>query len=248
MQGSWLDVIESHDPAIARAISRPPSVVIGARPGSTSEMTSFMWPSYRWFSDMVRLRGPFRHSGSRGWLRPLTSVVYDPENWEATPLRERARPVTYFRRFSVIGHSHGWTVVITPNPNLTVASDASCAERNGEDDDEAFLRCDLIGEAARYADVVEVQAQQIEGNTAAYRSFVEHAAQQARAANPDVQVVAGLTTGSAFTAAQMFAAWDSVRNLVDGYYLSMPGDERSATALAFLHMLPFPPDTVSSSS
>jgi hypothetical protein len=240
VQGSWLNQIASDEPAIARALFRPPSVVLGARPGRRIAMKSFMWPSYRWFSDMVLAQGTYKHSGAMAFMHAFTSVVYDPEDWRATPLRERQNLATYFHRFGVLGHSYGWRVIITPHPDLTMVPHAPCAARTGESEIDAFLRCDLIGAAARYADVVEVQAQGLEGDTAASRSFVEGAAAQARLANPQVQVIAGLTTGSRNTAAQMYAAWNSVRDSVDGYYLSISGNARVATALSFLHMLPIP--------
>jgi hypothetical protein len=81
---------------------------------------------------------------------------------------------------------------------------------------------------------------------ATYRSFVERAASQARAANPHVMVIAGLSTGVAFSAKQMYASWNSVRDLVDGYYLSITGNDRVPTALAFLRMLPLSHATPSS--
>jgi hypothetical protein len=200
-------------------------------------MTSFMWPSYRWFS-----------GEPHWWLKGFTSVVYDPENWKATPLREREHPVAYFRQFSARGHAYGSKVLLTPHPNLTSVPDADCVARLGESQEDAFLRCDLIGQAAQHGDMVEVQAQQLEGDPAAYRSFVERAASQARAANPHVLVIAGLSTGVAFSAKQMFAAWDSVRDLVDGYYLSITGNDRVPIALVFLRMLPLPHATPSSTS
>jgi hypothetical protein len=235
IQGTWLNQVAYHDPRVARALFQPPSVVLGARPGRSIPMTSFMWPSYRWFSGEPRY-----------WLKGFTSVVYDPENWKATPLRERQHPVVYFRRFSALGHTYDTRVILTPHPNLTSVPDADCVARTDESQEDAFLRCDLIGRAAQYGDMVEVQAQQMESDPAAYRSFVERAAQQARAANPHVLVIAGLSTGVAFSGKQMYASWNSVRDLVDGYYLSITGTDRVPTALAFLRMLPLPHATSSS--
>jgi hypothetical protein len=237
IQGSWLNWVADDDPGLARALFVPPSVVLGARPAWTDPITSFIWRSYRWFS-----RTPV------SWFRRYKTVVYDPENWQATPLREREHPVAYFRRFSVIGHSYGIKVLITPHPGLTTVEGADCSAQSGESEIDAFLRCDLMGQAARYADMVEVQAQQLEGDPDAYSSFVERAADQAREANPHVLVIAGLTTGTSFTAGQMYAAWNSVRDLVDGYYLSLSGSDRVPTALAFLHMLPLPSAAASPAS
>ncbi len=42
-------------------------------------------------------------------------------------------------------------------------------------------------------------------------------------------VIAGLTTGTRFTAEQMYEAWNAARDLVDGYYLSISGNDRVPT-------------------
>ncbi|MDP9329076.1 MAG: hypothetical protein M3P11_00265 [Actinomycetota bacterium] len=229
--------VADDDPVLARALFGPPSVVLGARPGRGDPMTSFMWPSFRRFSGTPA-----------SWFRAYGTVVYDPENWEATPLREREHPADYFRQFGALGHSYGIKVLITPHPGLVTVEGADCSAQSGESEIDAFLRCDLMGQAARYADMVEVQAQQLEGDTSAYRSFVERAAAQARTANPHVLVIAGLSPKARTTAGQMYEAWNSVRDLVDGYYLSISVNERVPTALAFLHMLPLPEAVASPTS
>ncbi|MGH2635195.1 MAG: hypothetical protein ACRDHU_03505 [Actinomycetota bacterium] len=58
---------------------------------------------------------------------------------------------------------------------------------------------------------------------AAYRAFVEATARLARDVNRDVQVLSGLSThpGYPATAEMLKDAWASVRNVVDGHYLSL---------------------------
>ena len=62
-------------------------------------------------------------------------------------------------------------------------------------------------------------------------------AAQARAANQSVKVIVGLTTGAGATPGTIYAAWSSVRDTVDGFYLSTD-DARADTAVSFLRMLP----------
>src|SRR5204862_1008212 len=116
IQGSWLNWVGDDDRGLARTLFGPPSVVLGARPGRIDPMTSVMWPSYHWFS-----RTP------ASWFRTYKTVVYDPENWQATPLREREHPATYFRQFGDLGHSYGIKVLITPHPGLASVEGADCS-------------------------------------------------------------------------------------------------------------------------
>ncbi len=75
------------------------------------------------------------------------------------------------------------------------------------------------------ADVIEVQAQSLERSAATYAAFVREAAGQARAANPGVSVLAGLSTnppGPVVTSQQLAAAMQASHSSVDGYWLNIP--------------------------
>jgi len=79
---------------------------------------------------------------------------------------------------------------------------------------------------AKAADVVELQAQSLERDSATYTSFVKAAARQARAAKPGVGVLAGLSTnppGAVVDSQQLTAAIQATKSLVDGYWLNIPG-------------------------
>jgi hypothetical protein len=233
--GGWFDQIRYYEPEIAsRLLLRGPSVIIGAHhltsPAKKTIITSGAWASFHDFSDFIRT--------ADGFYRGFTDAMYDPEGWDATPIAERRDPVAYFKRFSQTAGQRGWTVIITPHPSLTSVAGARCGTQGDESEFDAFLRCGLVGEAARWADIVEIQAQQLEIDPVAYRAFIVDAAAQARMANPRVQVIAGITTGRSSTAEQMFRAWDSVRDVVDGYYLAIIGNDRLPTGLEFLRMLP----------
>src|SRR5436309_114243 len=76
--------------------------------------------------------------------------------------------------------------------------------------------------AARLSDVVEIQGQQLEADPVAYRSFIEAEAAQARLANPNVVVLAGLSTRFASDPKTLLNAWDSVTDIVDGHYMAVP--------------------------
>jgi hypothetical protein len=231
MQGGWVRSVISDDPRIAsELLLKPPSVVLGWIPGSKPFVaTSFAFPSARRFAR--------NFARSRYWFRGFTSVLYDPEAWDATPPREQRNPVAAIRRFAAIAHEHGFRVIATPHQSLTTVVNARCAASQGETPTDAFLRCDLMGRFATYADVVETQAQTFQSEPGNYRDYVAACVEQARAANPDVSVISGLSARGSVTSGQMYAAWDSVRDLVDGYYLSIQDDDHVPVALAFLRMV-----------
>ena len=85
--------------------------------------------------------------------------------------------------------------------------------------------------------MVEIQAQWLEWDPPAYRAFVEAATAQAREANPDVVVLAGLSTRYAATPGDLLAAWDAVSDVVDGHYLAVPQGISPQLAASFLRML-----------
>ena len=232
IQGGWLGWVIYREPAIARRLfMTDPSIVLGTIGPQAPHhgVTSFAFPSYHHFSRS--------YETSRSWFEGFTSVLYDPEAWEATPLRERKDPVTAIRDFASLAHEHDLRVVVTPHPNLTTVPNARCAAGPDESATDAFLRCDLMGRAAAYADVVESQAQQFERDPASYRAFVEACVAQAREANLDIEVIAGLSARAGVTPEQLYAAWDATRDVVDGYYLSIQDNDHVPVALAFLRMV-----------
>jgi hypothetical protein len=164
-------------------------------------------------------------------------VMYDPEAWSHTPLREQRDPATWMHRFASLARGAGYRVMITPHPGLVTVPGAVCAERENEGVVAAFLRCRIAAAAGANADVVDLQLQSLEKDPTAYRRAFVAAAEQARGADPDVEVLAHLTTALAPDATVLFAAWRSVADVADGVYLGMPGRTRPRVALAFLRLV-----------
>jgi hypothetical protein len=236
IQGGWLANVLYYEPRIAKDLFlRAPSVVLGAVPGRDMGISSFAYTSYRHFSASVE-HSPY-------WFKGFTSVLYDPEGWAATPLTERQHPADAIRSFAALGHHEGWTVIVTPHHSLATVPGGDCTTEPAETEREAFLRCDVTGAAATHADIVETQAQDLQTSPDEYRAFVEATAAQARAANPEVKVIAGLSASNDVTPAQLFAAWDSVRDLVDGYYLAIQDNAHAPVAIAFLRLVDPVPTT-----
>ena len=98
----------------------------------------------------------------------------------------------------------------------------------------------LAGKAARYADVIDIQAQTFEPRGyRAYGNFVRRAAAQAKAANPDVVVLGNISAspdGTAVDAAAMYGCAKAAMPYVSGFYTTVSAADGSTTA-SFLRRL-----------
>lgn len=157
-------------------------------------------------------------------------VLYDPEAWAFTPAGEQRDPVTAASRAAQAAHGKGLKLVVTPALNLTSVLGSGSGSGSGSGRSgprwQQFLDLRLIAHLAQVADVVELQAQSLERDTAAYTSFVRQAAAQARAARAGVTVLAGLSSnppGPPVTSQHLADVIRATRSLVDGYWLNIPG-------------------------
>ena len=149
-------------------------------------------------------------------------VLYDPEAWTFTPVAEQRDPVQAATRAAAVAHAHGLRLIVTPALNLTTVLASGARPPRWQ----AFLGLNLAARLAAVADIVEIQAQSLERDTAAYTAFVQAAASQASTANPRIIVLAGLSTnppGAPVHSQQLTAAVQATRSMVDGYWLNIPG-------------------------
>jgi hypothetical protein len=156
---------------------------------------------------------------------PGSTVAYDFEGWKYTSKAEQADPEAAFKAFSDVCKQNGLKLAIIPYPQFSAL---------GEDVNyKGFVDQNIAGLAAKYADTVVIQAQQLERDPAAYRKFVQQTAQQARSANPNVTYMTELT-GNGATTEQLRAAYDAVRDLTDGFYLAGAKPEAQQAMAGFL--------------
>ena len=149
------------------------------------------------------------------------AVLYDPEAWSFTPAREQRDPARAARQAMGVAHAHGLKLIVAPALNLMTVRPGPAGPRWRQ-----FLDLGLAGALARACDVIELQAQSLERDTATYAAFVRAAAAQARRANPRVTVLAGLSTnppGAEVNSQQLTAAIRATSGLVGGYWLNIPG-------------------------
>jgi hypothetical protein len=150
------------------------------------------------------------------------AVLYDPEAWSFTPVAEQRDPVQAATRAAAVAHAHGLRLIVTPALNLTTV----LAPGRQQPRWRAFLDLNLVARLAGLADIIELQAQSLERDTAVYTAFVQAATSQARTANPRIIVLAGLSTnppGAPVDSQQLTAAVRATRSMVDGYWLNIPG-------------------------
>ncbi|TMK12896.1 MAG: hypothetical protein E6G63_10840 [Actinobacteria bacterium] len=69
----------------------------------------------------------FERDLAAGAIRPdIRLVMYDPEGWPSTPLKEQRHPVAAMEAFAAAARSAGYGVIITPNPSLVDVAKADC--------------------------------------------------------------------------------------------------------------------------
>jgi len=164
-----------------------------------------------------------RNALETGKLGPdVKGVMYDYERWRFTPEEEQRNPAAYIKRAADLVHAQGLLFLTAPAVNLVTVM--APADRSRHYD--TYLRLGMAADAARYADVFDIQAQGSERNPKFYANFVREAAAQARQANPKVVVLAGISTqpsGQQVTADDILRAIAATRDIVDGYWFNIPG-------------------------
>jgi hypothetical protein len=222
-----IEAIAGVDPEVAdRVFGSTDAVALGGWPEAT---TGRAWASSERFADDL---------AAGAIAEDVTIVMYDPENWEKTPLPERLDPVTHIAAFGALARSRGYSVMVTPHPNLVSVPGSVHAPGPGETRESAYLRSGIVEVSAANADVVETQSQNHQRDPDTYRAFVLNTARLAREVNRDVQVLSGLSThpGYPATAEMLRDAWESVRDVVDGHYLSLARRRLPSVAASFLSM------------
>jgi hypothetical protein len=160
-------------------------------------------------------------------------VMYDLEEWSATPLAEQQNPALYMQEFGQLAHAHGLKVIEAPGRDLGLVPGSVCPEVPGENLDHWYLRCNIPAAAARSADLLVVQDQVNTTNPAEFDFLYGTARTQAQAANPRIVVDAEVSTAYG-TATQMVTAATSAS--ADGIYINATTSTLAMTQ-RFLHLM-----------
>lgn len=205
--------------ALAKSTFNHPSTYIGSGGIPDLPEASAMWT----FASFAAFQAKVK-AGALG--ANTKAVMYDPEGWKETPPNEQQNVGRYLQQFCELAHQHGWLAITTPSVDLMTAKNERRAEvypHPGKTIQEAYLDYNLAALAARYADFTEIQAQALQLEPAKYADFVKRAKAQALAANPKVKFLSGLSAyrNKSISPAELCAAANSVRDVVDGFYLAV---------------------------
>ena len=174
------------------------------------------------FASFTNLQA-IRNAVGTGRLDPeIKGIMYDYERWQFTPEEEQRNPAPFVKMAADAVHAHNLLFLTAPAVNLVRAM---APDQDQNPRYETYLRLNIAADAARYADVVDIQAQGSVRNTQLYANFVRGAAAQARQANPKVVVLAGISTqpsGQQVTADDILRAIAATRDAVDGYWFNIP--------------------------
>jgi len=154
-------------------------------------------------------------------LTGVRAVLFDPEAWPFTPTSDQSDPAAAAARAEVAAHAHGLYLIVSPALSLVTARTPATTGPRWQ----SFLSLGLAGAVASHADAIDLQAQSLIRDPGAYRSFVTEAAAQARAANPGVVVLAGISTnptGAPLTPGDVQASMRTVRSVVSGWWMNIP--------------------------
>lgn len=206
------------DPTAVRFFANVKPFVIQRRENPVALPASWKAVVVQVFPSYSAMRKAFE-SGSVG--ANVRAILYDNEAWQFTPVEEQRNFATYNEEAAALVHHHGMLFISTPATDLVrVLAPKSSGKRY-----DTFLQLGIIAAAAHYADVVDIQAQGSEMGVARYASFVRAAAAQARASNPNVEVLAGISTnpsGNRVDADIILRAIYATRDAVDGYWFNVP--------------------------
>jgi hypothetical protein len=154
----------------------------------------------------------------------VKGILYDYEKWAFTPEDEQLNPADYVKRAADLVHARGMLFLTSPSANLVKVM----APETGKSDAEifdAYLQLGIATDAARYADAYVIQAQRALRNSEVCTNFIQRAAEQARRANPGVELIAGISTnplGRRVITDDLLRAIAATCDIVDGYWLNIP--------------------------
>jgi len=149
-----------------------------------------------------------------------TSVLYDSERWAFTPVQEQLNPWLYTSLAAADAHAHGLKLIAMPATTL-----AQVIAPGSGPVYQRFLDAFIIGSVARSADSVVVLGSGSQNSPLIYANFIRQASDQARRVNPNIEVLAGLSTNPPGPVVTLKNLVDSVRltrSMVNGYEMNIP--------------------------
>ena len=168
-------------------------------------------------------------------------ILYDNEDWSATPVNEQHAPFTFAAQVANLAHQHGLGLIFAPAADIAKGFDPQYA---GTAKFAGYLNLDFAGNGSKVSDIFEIQGQQDEASPG-FLTFVSSAVGQARSANPRAVLLLGIATKaprSSVTGSDLVNVYQETRSLVSGYWINIPGggpsgQEDPQVAVQFLTQL-----------
>ena len=199
---------------VSNDASRMPLLPSGLKPTPVMRYTSY-------FRFNMDLRANLPHSGYK-W------VMYDPENWEATPDEEQKFPLIYMKLFGQRAHAAGYRVLMQPARNLALVSKES-PRGSQESLDSWYLRSGVPQIAVCTAEGLLIQSQAHQTELSEWQALLTQGREQALKSNP-FSFICGAVSTAHGTADEMFAA--ATWTTTSGFYVTM-GDDTVKVATDF---------------
>lgn len=182
----------------------------------------------------------FQSAIQNGTVIPgVRAVLDDPEGWAATPVAEQQDPLPAMQLFGQAAQANGYTGILAPGRDLMQVPGGVCTKRQPSDTlSQAYIYCGIPA-AAAYAPVFVIQSAAVETNQAQLTQLVQAAAAQALAANPNVVVLATISStagGSPVDPSVLTQAARSILPYVHGLLLNST-QATDPAMLSFLHAL-----------
>jgi hypothetical protein len=189
-RAAMLQRLDTTHPALVRQLfDNPRTFVTGA---SSSALATLGVPAAvptATFTDENALAAAVNHHR----LRPgTTAVLYDAQQSQSTPRRQRRNPGLFFHRAAEVAHAHGLLLIASPEAGIATPDSRPVGA------DQAyggFIKRRIAEATARYADVYEVNGRGAQTSPADYPWFAQLAMTQAAAAHPSAELVADLSDG-----------------------------------------------------
>lgn len=135
-------------------------------------------------------------------------VMYDLENWTASPTEEITHVEASLKRFVSIAHARGLVAMLAPSRSV-IGQSVTCVRRSREPVAHRYLRC----VASIPTDFLLVQSQSLQCDTAAFAALISSVA-----ARQSGQVIAemSVTRLACASVAQLQADTAAVQSVADG--------------------------------
>jgi hypothetical protein len=143
-------------------------------------------------------------------------VMYAPENWDETPLKQQEHPAAYMDAFCIFAHAAGKKVILAPARNLVSVSSGDSVRMPGDSMDDAYLRA-RIPENGGCAEIFACQSQANQKDPVAYAQLIRNVKAQLPSGH---WLWAGLTTMRGDKVQAMVDCWEAVEDLVNGFWLN----------------------------